>query len=259
MGYPMIPAKAISYGGTRALSSIKYIVIHYTGNKGDSARGNCNYFKNSNKRQAGAHFFVDQKGTAIQSIPLNRTAWSVGGFFTKKNGAGAYYKKCLNSNSVSIEMCDCATKDPSVAMTRAVTALVAHIKKQCPNAKTVIRHWDVNGKSCPARMVGKNNAKWSAFKNTITKASAKPKPSGAKRGYGSVFPTGTINAKTGTKTNIKRWQGFLRWAGFYKGALDGSFGPATIRGTKAFQKKVGLKQDGSAGPATIAKAKAYRK
>lgn len=38
-----IKAKSISYGGTRPHSSIKYIVIHYTGNKGDTAENNGNF------------------------------------------------------------------------------------------------------------------------------------------------------------------------------------------------------------------------
>ena len=46
MGYTMIQAKSVSYGGTRSLSTPKYIVIHYTGNDGDTAQGNGNYFAN---------------------------------------------------------------------------------------------------------------------------------------------------------------------------------------------------------------------
>ena len=167
MAYTMIQAKPISYGGTRALSAIKYIVIHYTAGNGDTAVAECKYFANGNTRSAGAHFFVDQAGSVCQSIPMNRSAWSVGGFFTKANGAGSYYNVCRNFNSVSIELCDNLNKDPSAKQTSATKALVAYIKSQCPNAKTIIRHWDVNGKSCPARMVGTNNAKWNSFKAAI--------------------------------------------------------------------------------------------
>jgi len=75
----MIKAKSISYGGNRALSSVKYIVIHYTGNKNDTAENNAKYFANTNTRQAGAHFFVDRKGNIVQSIDIEKTAWAVGG------------------------------------------------------------------------------------------------------------------------------------------------------------------------------------
>ena len=161
-----IPAKSVSYGGLRNKKNVLYIVIHYTGNKGDTAKGNGLYFKNSNTRQAGAHFFVDKMGNIVKSIAMNRTAWSVGGFFTKTNGAGKYYGKCINTNSVSIELCDCLTA-PSAKQTEAVKWLIGYIKKKCPNAKTIIRHWDVNGKSCPAPFSGKDNEKWDAFKKAV--------------------------------------------------------------------------------------------
>lgn len=161
----LIRAKKISYDYTRKRNrkSIDYIVIHYTGNKGDTAWGNCHYFQTGNNRQAGAHFFVDQQGNIYKSIPMNRTGWSVGGYYTKANGAGKYYNKCTNYNSVSIEMCDCATKDPSEAMIKAIKKLIKYIQRHCPNAKTIIRHWDVNGKSCPTRMTGVNNKRWDKF------------------------------------------------------------------------------------------------
>jgi len=167
MAYKLIKAKPISYGGVRTLSSIKYIVIHYTGVSGDTAKNSCLYFKNGNTRYAGAHFFVDQTGSVYQSIPIDRVAWSVGGSKYYNDG-GSLYGVATNYNTVSIEMCDNLYKDPSAAQTKAVRELVAYIQKRCPNAKTIIRHWDVNGKPCPARMAGRNNAKWTNFKKTIS-------------------------------------------------------------------------------------------
>lgn len=163
MAIEYIKAKKNSYGAKRDRKNVKYIVIHYTGNKNDTALANAKYFANSNTRTAGAHFFVDRKGKVVKSVAMNLIAWSVGGFYTQKNGAGSYYKKCTNSNSVSIELCDVASKYPSDAQVKAVKKLIKHIRKYCPNAKTIIRHWDVNGKSCPARMVGKGNKEWNKF------------------------------------------------------------------------------------------------
>lgn len=181
MAYPYIPAKPISYGGDRAYSAVKYIVIHYTGNNGDTARNNCNFFARGNTRSAGAHFYVSQNGDVYQSIQMKKVAYAVGGFVTQKNGAGSYYKKCTNTNSVSIELCDNASKDPSAAQNEAVRQLVAYIRSVCPNANTIIRHWDVSGKSCPARMTGTNNAKWVAFRAAITAGkAADPAPAKAK-------------------------------------------------------------------------------
>lgn len=168
-------AKPISYDPRkRSKKDVKYIVIHYTGNVGDTAKGNVNYFANTNKREAGAHFFVDRKGKIARSIPMNRTAWAVGGDQRSgMKGEAKHYNKCTNYNSVSIELCDVATKDPSQKQIKAVKKLVKYIKKYCKNAKTIIRHWDVNGKECPIRMIGQASStsgkRWTKFKKAISK------------------------------------------------------------------------------------------
>lgn len=144
-------AKAISYGDDRSLESVKHIVIHYTGNKGDTAENNAIFYATSNTRKAGFHYAVDKQGKIYESVPINRIAWAVGGFYSKDGGAGTYYGKCTNANSVSIELCDCL-KDVGWEQMLAVRELVKYIQKKCPNAKTIIRHWDVNGKTCPAPM-----------------------------------------------------------------------------------------------------------
>ena len=45
----------------RKRKDVKYIVIHFTANKGDTAKNNADYFATGNTRQVGAHFFVDKK------------------------------------------------------------------------------------------------------------------------------------------------------------------------------------------------------
>lgn len=167
--YPYIKAKHNSYGAKRNRANVKYIVIHYTGNNGDTAMANANYFAHTNTRTAGAHFFVDRKGNVVKSVAMNLVAWSVGGLYTLRNGAGTYYRKCTNSNSVSIELCDVASKYPSKEQTEATKKLVKHIRKYCPNAKTIITHWMTNGKECPSIFAGKENQKkWEEFKKKIT-------------------------------------------------------------------------------------------
>lgn len=161
-------AEPISYGGKRDLKDIKYIVIHCTGNTGDTAKNNADYFATGNTRQAGAHFFVDKSGEIWKSINVRRIAWAVGGIYTLSNGAGTYYGKCTNANSVSIELCDCNIKT-NTRQKVATRKLVRHIQKKCPNAKIIIRHWDVNGKSCPLPMIGADNKKWVKFLKFITK------------------------------------------------------------------------------------------
>ncbi len=160
-------AKPISYAKEkRKRSTVRYIVIHWTGNDGDTAQGNANYFAKSNTREAGAHFFVGAKGAIYKSINMNRTAYSVGGFFSDDKGAGRYYTLCTNANSVSIELCDLHDY-PTELQIKACKYLVKYIRKYCKNAKTIIRHWDVNGKDCPHGLTGKNNKQWEKFLTSI--------------------------------------------------------------------------------------------
>ena len=158
-------AKKVSYNSAaiRNLTSIKYIVIHYTAGKGDTAKNEAMYFANGNTRQAGAHFFVDKAGEVYQSINMNRTTWSVGGDMRSGDGGGQLYGKCTNSNSVSIELCDCCS-NTNYKQALALRKLIKYIQKKCPNATHIVRHWDVNGKYCPAPMIGKDNEKWKKLK-----------------------------------------------------------------------------------------------
>lgn len=204
-------AKSISYGNKRPLSNIKYIVIHYTGNKGDTAQNNLDYFANGNTRQAGAHFFVDKKGKVGKSIAMSRTAWAVGrDCRSGRKGEAAYFGKCTNANSVSIELCDMCLKTNWEQM-YATRKLVKYIQSKCPNAKTIIRHWDVNGKNCPAPFTGSGNEKWTEFKRFITAgykftavvtkdAALRSKPK-----LGAVNKKGIV--KKGTKVKIVKLNG----------------------------------------------------
>ena len=49
---------------------------------------------------------------------------------------------------------------------------------------------------------------------------------------------------TNIQTRLKNW-------GYYKGAIDGIYGSATVSAVKSFQKSNGLKVDGIAGDATL--------
>ena len=160
-------AKACSYAkAKRNRKTIRYIVIHYTAGLGDTSKNNADYFATGNTRAAGAHFFVDQKGNIARSIPMNRIAYAVGGDQRSgKEGEARYFGKCTNVNSISIELCDNLTRTPSTAQTEAVRKLVKYIRKYCPNAKTIIRHFDVNGKICPAKMI--DSGAWKRFKAKI--------------------------------------------------------------------------------------------
>ncbi len=162
-----------NYGSRRSLSSIKYIVIHYTANDGDTDEGNGNYFAN-NIVKASAHYFVDGD-SVTQSVPDDYVAWSVGGSKysdCKKTGGGKFYGQCTNSNSISIELCDEVRNGISdfspATIENAVEYTKYLMKKYNVDISHVIRHFDVNGKPCPKPYV--DNAKWKAFKNKITES-----------------------------------------------------------------------------------------
>ena len=146
----------------------KYIVIHYTGNKKDTAYANANYFKSPN-RNASAHFFVDDNNI-YQTVALKNKAWHCGGYTY-------YHSDCRNSNAIGIEMCCTAGNYRVSAKTITNTAyLTANLCKRTGISasevdKYILRHYDVTHKSCPAQMAngGKNDADWIAFKNQVKK------------------------------------------------------------------------------------------
>lgn len=146
---------------TRPLDNIKWIVMHYTGNDGDTAKANANYFAN-NSVGASAHYFVDDN-TIYRSVPDEYTAWSVGGGQYDdcgKTGGGRYHGQCTNSNSISIEMCD-TVRDGRIDVSNATLKNAVDLTRMLMNKyhidiNHVICHFDVTGKRCP----GFNNGAW---------------------------------------------------------------------------------------------------
>lgn len=59
--------------------------------------------------------------------------------------------------------------------------------------------------------------------------------------------------------DVYRIQAFLKWAGFYKGALTFSYDDKTVKAVTAFQKATKLVPGGKCGAKTIETMKAYRK
>lgn len=161
-----------NYGGARDRSQIKYIVIHYTGNDGDKAANNAKYFQSAN-RNASAHYFVDSNNV-YQSVCDLSIAWSVGGAkYTncKETGGGAFYGKCTNANSISIELCD-DIKDGKVSansktLNNAAILCSELMSKYNIPIERVIRHFDVTGKNCPAYFV--DSKAWKKFLDLIAK------------------------------------------------------------------------------------------
>ena len=161
-------ANKANYGSSRDVSKIKYLVIHYTTNDGDTDENNGKYFAN-NVVKASAHYFVDDDSVTI-SVPDNYVAWAVGGN-KYNNGGGRLYGTATNSNTLSIEICD-DVKNGVVYPSQATidnVIILAKIKmvEYGLDKAHVIRHYDVNGKPCPKYWV--EEAKWkNEFWNKLT-------------------------------------------------------------------------------------------
>jgi peptidoglycan hydrolase-like protein with peptidoglycan-binding domain len=95
--------------------------------------------------------------------------------------------------------------------------------------------------------------------NSITPAKSKPqdpKPESqdSDSSRANNIPPVTQTLRRGSKgTQVKYLQQKLNALGFNVGGVDGSFGPKTLAGVRAFQKANGLAVDGVVGPATRAK------
>ena len=167
MKFKVIKAKEISFGHERDYKDIKYIVIHYTANKGDTAMDNAKYYARWNNVNAGAHYYVDEGNVIYKSVPLNRIAWSVGGLKwndCNKTGGGKLFKKVCNRNSLSIEMCNSRTRNKKVEENTLWLVRFLMKKYNIPK-ENVVRHFDVNGKHCPLTMMDEKS--WQEFKSRI--------------------------------------------------------------------------------------------
>ena len=125
-------------------SEIEYIVMHYTGNFGDTAKNNADYFARVSI-ETSAHYFVDGK-EIWQSVKDEDTAWHCGGRAYK-------HTYCRNSNSIGIEMCDSLTAVPDKVLDNAVELVRYLANKYGIDREHVIRHYDVTGKICPGPWV----------------------------------------------------------------------------------------------------------
>jgi len=143
---------------------VRYIVMHYTANNGDTARNNCDYYHRVGGLQASAHYFVDEHG-AMQSVRECDTAWHC--------GARAYWHpECRNANSIGIEMCSRKRADGSYYILPETVANAAALAREIMqrygiDTDHVLRHYDVTGKRCPMPWVD-DPAQWTAFLAMLT-------------------------------------------------------------------------------------------
>ena len=146
---------------------VRYIVMHYTANNGDTARNNCDYYHRVGGLQASAHYFCDEHG-AMQSVREGDTAWHCGA----EAGRRYWHPECRNGNSIGIEMCSRKRADGSYYIKPETVANAATLAREIMqrygiDTDHVLRHYDVTGKRCPMPWVD-DPAQWVAFKDMLT-------------------------------------------------------------------------------------------
>ena len=143
----------------KASRNIKYIVVHYTGNVGDTAYNNTKYFK-SEYRGSSAHYFVDES-SIWQCVEDKDVAWHCG---AKKY----YHAECRNANAIGVEMCSSVSRNSAVEKNTA--ELVRYLMgKYNIDIDHVIRHYDVTLKDCPKTFL--DNSVWEKFKLQVMNGS----------------------------------------------------------------------------------------
>lgn len=234
----------------------QYIVVHYTGNKTDSAANNQKYFRNG-KRYASAHYFVDEKDV-FQIVQDKDASWGVG----KKYADAPLWGVVKNSNSINIEMCSKDGRIPLETFNNTVELVKELMKKYSIPASNVVRHYDVCGKRCPGwdGWLPGNEYLWNDFKNKLVSAGSvkpvNPSPAKNKLSVDGIAGEATIRATQrffGTKedgwisgqilTNQQKY-----FPGIVNCLYGGKGGSSCV---KALQGWLGVEDDGILGPATI--------
>ena len=153
--------KQIKWNRTPRSDSIKYIVVHDTGNtdKGADAERHYQYF-NGGDRNSSADVFVDDH----QAIKVND--WNK--YYTWHCGDGHGKYGITNANSVGVEMCINSDGDYEKAFDRTVAVVKELMQVLGVDADHVVRHYDASRKDCPMSMSGNGWARWNEFKKRIT-------------------------------------------------------------------------------------------
>lgn len=123
----------------RKSSEIDTLVIHYTGNNGDTAENNGNYFKN-NVVETSAHYFVDDT-TVVRSVADKNIAWHAGDWD-------------INCRSIGIEIAGSTTECTGKTLENVILLAQRLMKKYNIKKDKVIHHYDANGKICPVFWCG---------------------------------------------------------------------------------------------------------
>lgn len=231
----------------------KYIVIHYTGNKTDTAAANANYFYSVN-RGASANYFVDDK-EVWQVVEDKDAAWHVGVNYGRTN----LFSVCKNSNSIGIEMCSKNGKITDKTFNNTIELTKKLMDKYNIPASNVVRHYDVCSKLCPGwnGWIKTNTSSddiWKKFKNALIEKEEKTveiktenKTTKTTKSKPAIANSTPLLKKGSTGAQVKNLQKDLNYVINAGLTVDGDFGNKTEEALKKFQKKYKLSVDGIYG------------
>jgi hypothetical protein len=137
--------------------SIKYIVLHFTGNQNDTALNNASYFGSCN-RDASAHYFIDNDNI-VQVVDDINASWNCG------DGNGKY--GITNQNSIAIEMCGTNGDISNETESNTIELVKYLMDKYSIDTDHVVRHYDASRKICPSPWSSDNWVKWTEFKGKL--------------------------------------------------------------------------------------------
>ncbi|MGF2140170.1 N-acetylmuramoyl-L-alanine amidase [Enterococcus innesii] len=270
--YEYINMNKFSRPGIRN-SGIKGIIMHYTANKGGTARNHKTYFNNLSGVYASAQLFVDDI-EAICIIPLNEVAYHANDIQKYVNGQPYYPLRSIlgnaNYSTIGVEMCldknGNITEKTFQNTVKAVKELIAIY----PNItrEKIWRHFDVTGKNCPAPWVAKPS-ELERFKDAVfgsngnssnnNNSAEKPSTPATKPSYITLSVDGKFGPTTARR--LQQYFGTTQDGVIshqYKQKFNQNVYAAqfdqTLRGSiviRALQKLLGVTQDGLMGQATI--------
>jgi N-acetylmuramoyl-L-alanine amidase len=180
-----LPINIFSRSG-KILSGVKFLVIHYTNNPRQSAKGCHEYFtllenqkESPETKYASAHYIIGLNGEILQCMPEKEVAYHVGSTALDPNSCKIYtdIKRGLcgeanpNYNSIGIEVCHSdstgkfnqVSKESLILLARDIVLRYKLTKNQ------VVRHYDIVGwKKCPKYYVDNNNEWYSLIDDIFT-------------------------------------------------------------------------------------------
>jgi len=228
-----------NYGNYRNKKDIKFAVVHYTANDGDSDENNAKYFAREIVK-ASAHYFIDDD-SITKSVPDEYIAYHC--------GANIYYNACRNKNSIGFELCD-TVKNGISDFTNSELSLACDlisdkmIEYNIPYAN-LVRHYDVTHKICPKPFVDDYN-KWIEFKRKVAYKIFVKKFQKIRHitidglvGNETLGATITISKYKNTRNEIVAIiQEYLNILGYDCGTVDGIAGNKFDMAIKKYQKEV---------------------